>query len=97
MIWRASHRFDKPAVALADRHYSRQKVGSNQFMPAGSCRVLISANGKALFGLSFPLAEHVKHQWAGAGICSIFRNEEAGPLASEMIRAAPADFQSGYG
>lgn len=97
MIWRASHRFHTPARLLADRHYSRQKPGSSQFMPPGSCRVLIADNKKAVFGLSFPLAEHVKHQWAGAWICSIFRNEEAGPLASNMIREALAIFQSSYG
>jgi hypothetical protein len=35
---RKSHRFDPVGVALADRHYSRQKPGSPQFMPPGSCR-----------------------------------------------------------
>lgn len=88
MIWRASHRFHTPARLLADRHYNRQKPGSPQFMPPGSCRVLIANNGKAVFGLSFPKPEFVKHAWAGAWICSIFRNEEAGPLASDMIRDA---------
>jgi hypothetical protein len=87
-IWRRSHRFDRAAVALADRHYSRQKPGSPQFMPPGSCRVLVANNSKAVFGLSFPKAEFVKHAWAGAWIVSIFRNEEAGPLASDMVREA---------
>jgi hypothetical protein len=96
MIWQASHRFDKPARELADRHYSRQKPGTPQFMPAGSCRVLLAANKKAVFGLSFPKAEFVKHAWAGAWITSIFRNEEAGPLASDMIREAMAIMQTLY-
>lgn len=96
MIWRASHRFDRPAVQLADRHYSRQKPGSPQFMPAGSCRVLMANNGKAVFGLSFPKAEFVKHAWAGAWVVSIFRNEDAGPLASEMIRDAMSLMQTQY-
>lgn len=96
MIWRASHRFDKPARELADRHYSRQKPGSPQFMPAGSCRVLLAENKKAVFGLSFPKAEFVKHAWAGAWIVSIFRNENAGPLASAMIRDAMAIMQTFY-
>jgi hypothetical protein len=95
-IWRRSHRFDTPARLIADRHYSRQKPGSPQFMPPGSCRVLIAANSKAIFGLSFPKAEFVKHAWAGAWICSIFRNEEAGPLASQMIREAMAIMQTEY-
>lgn len=97
MIWRASHRFDTPARLLADRHYNRQKVGSPQFMPAGSCRVLLAENKKAVFGLSFPKPEFVKHAWPGAWICSIFRNEDAGPLASDMIRDAMAAMQTLYG
>jgi hypothetical protein len=96
MIWRPSHRFHTPARLLADRHYSRQKPGSPQFMPAGSCRVLIAANQKAVFGLSFPKPEFVKHAWAGAWVTSIFRNEDAGPLASDMIREAMAIMQTLY-
>ncbi|HEY4112887.1 MAG TPA: hypothetical protein VGM17_02395 [Rhizomicrobium sp.] len=96
MIWRPSHRFHTPARLLADRHYSRQKPGSPQFMPAGSCRVLVAANHKAVFGLSFPKPEFVKHAWAGAWIVSIFRNENAGPLASDMIREAMAILQTLY-
>jgi hypothetical protein len=96
MIWRPSHRFHQPARALADRHYSRQKPGTPQFMPPGSCRVLIAENHKAVFGLSFPDPRYVKHAWAGAWITSIFRNESAGPLASDMIREAMAIMQTLY-
>jgi hypothetical protein len=96
MIWRRSHRFDTPARLLADRHYSRQNPGSPQFMPPGSCRVLVANNAKAVLGLSFPKAEFVKHAWAGAWIVSIFRNENAGPLASDMIRDAMAIMQTEY-
>lgn len=95
-FWRRSHRFDPAGVALADRHYSRQKPGSPQFMPPGSCRVLVANNSKAVFGLSFPKAEFVKHAWAGAWVVSIFRNEEAGPLASNMVREAMAHMQTEY-
>jgi hypothetical protein len=97
VIWRPSHRGHTPARLLADRHYSRQKPGSSQFMPAGSCRVLLAANARSVFGLSFPKPEFVKHAWAGAWIVSIFRNEEAGPLASDMIRDALAIMQSDFG
>lgn len=58
--------------------------------------MLVAANGKAVFGLSFPKAEFVKHAWAGAWIVSIFRNEGAGPLASAMIRDAMAIMQTEY-
>ncbi len=96
-IWRPSHSQHRPAVQLADRHYSRQKPGSRRFMKPGSCRVLLAANQRAVFGLSFPKPEYVKHAWAGAWEVSIFRNEEAGPLASDMIRDALAVMQSTYG
>lgn len=90
MIWRPSHRFDRPARLLADRHYNRQKPGSPQFMPPGRALVLKAENHRAVFGLSFPYPEFVKHAWAGAWINSIFRNEDAGPLASDMILEAIA-------
>lgn len=95
-IWRKANRFDRQGVALADRHYSRQKPGSPQFMPPGSCRVLVAKNGKAVFGLSVPKPEFVKHDWAGAWMVSIFRNEDSGPLASDMIREAIAHMQTEY-
>jgi hypothetical protein len=95
-IWRRSPRFDPVAVSIADRHYNRQKPGSPQFMPPGSCRVLVAKNRKAVFGRSFPKAEYVKHAWAGAWVCSIFRNEAAGPLASDMIAQALSIMQSEY-
>jgi hypothetical protein len=38
---------------------------------------------------SFPFARYVKHEWAGAWVCSAFRRER-GPLASELIKAAVA-------
>lgn len=96
MIWQRSNRADPRARVIADRHYNRQKPGSPQFMPPGSCRVLVAGNGRAVFGLSFPKAEFVKHAWAGAWVCSIFRNEDAGPLASDMIRDALAVMQTEY-
>lgn len=94
MIWTPSHRFDTPARLLADRHYNRQKIGSPQFMPPGRCMVLKADNAKAVYGLSWPFPEYVKHAWPGAWINSIFRNEEAGPLASTMILDALAIAQT---
>ncbi len=41
-------------------------------------------------------AEFVKHAWAGAWVVSIFRNEDAGPLASQMIRQALTIMQGEY-
>lgn len=87
MIWEASHRADKRALPLADRHYNRQKIGSPQFVPPGRCLVFITPDQKALWVTSWPFAQYVKHAWAGAWVNSMFRNEGE-YLSSELIRAA---------
>jgi hypothetical protein len=87
--WRVSHRADKAALPLADRHYNRQKVGAPQFVPPGRCVVLLTAGRDALWISSWPFAEYVKHEWAGAWVCSCFRNE-SDRLSSELIREAVA-------
>ena len=98
MIWQKSHRADPRACAIADRHYSRQKIGSPQFMPPGSCVCFYAKTdtGEAVWGTSWPLAEYVKHAWAGAWMCSIFRNEGAG-RAQDLIREAVACTRGFYG
>lgn len=58
-------------------------------MPPGSCCVFITENQKAFWVTSAPFAQFVKHEWAGAWVCSAFRSEGAG-VASELIRAALA-------
>jgi hypothetical protein len=91
VIWRASNRADPFARAIADRHYNRQKVGTPQFVPPGRCLVLTAetGTGRALWVTSWPFAEYVKHEWAGAWINSAFRNEGAAPAVG-LIRDALA-------
>jgi len=91
MIWRLSHRADRRAREIADRHYNRQKIGAPQFVAPGRCCVLYAEknNGRAFWVTSWPFAEYVKHAWGGAWVCSAFRNEGAG-VASNMIRDALA-------
>ncbi len=98
MIWYKSNRADPKARELADRHYNRQKPGTPQFVPPGRCLVLYTetAAGKAFWVTSYPFAQYVRHQWAGAWICSAFRNEGAG-IASEMIRDAVAATRAYFG
>lgn len=98
MIWRRSWRADPRGAALADRHYTRQSPGAAQFMPTGSCAVFYArtAAGEALWGTSAPFAEHVKHAWAGAWMCSIFHNAGAG-RSSDLIRQAVAATRHHYG
>ena len=85
--WTLSHRADRRALPLADRHYNRQNVGSAQFVPPGRCVVFVHAT--AVWVTSWPFAEYVKHEWAGAWVNSLFRSE--GPdRASDLIRSAVA-------
>jgi hypothetical protein len=86
--WRLSWRADPTARTIADRHYNRQAVGAPQFVPPGRCLVLLS-DSPALWVTSWPLAEYVKHAWAGAWVCSCFRNEGTA-LSSDLIRSAVA-------
>lgn len=85
--WQLSHRADPEARIIADRHYNRQKVGSPQFVPPGRCLVLKTPT--AFWVTSWPFAEYVKHAWAGAWVCSAFRNEGT-ERSSDLIREAVA-------
>lgn len=88
-VWHESHRADPRARVLADRHYNRQKVGARQFVPPGRCVVLVTRAADAFWVTSWPFAEYVKHAWAGAWMCSAFRNEGT-VRSSELIREAVA-------
>lgn len=91
-MWELSYRADPFACDIADRHYSRQSIGSDQFVPPGRCFVLkrlTKSGGKAAWATSWPFAEYVKHDWAGAWMNTFFRNEGAAP-SHKLILAAIA-------
>lgn len=94
--WVMSHRFDKRALPLADRHYNRRKIGSPQFVPPGRCLALLTSPADALWVTSWPFAEYVRHAWAGAWVNSLFRNESPN-LSSELIREAVAASRAFFG
>lgn len=77
-------KFDLESCLLADRHYSRQKVGSNQFMPPGRTMVLRSAAGDVVFGW---LWQNKRDDKQDGYNCSIFRNEST-RLSSDIILEA---------
>jgi hypothetical protein len=89
MRWHLSDRADPAARVLADRHYNRQKAGAAQFVPPGRCVVLRTATADAVWITSWPIAEYVRHAWAGAWLCSAFRNE-SDALSSELVTEAVA-------
>lgn len=89
--WMLSDRFDPASCAIADRHYSRRKVGSPQFVPPGRCLVLRTPDAPCVWVTSWPYAEFVRHAWPGAWVCSLFRNEARDRfLSSDLIVAAVA-------
>lgn len=87
--WRLSWRADPAAMALADRHYNRQKIGAPQFVPPGACFVLRTADRSAVWVTSNPIAQYVQHAWAGAWVNSLFRNEGS-HRSSDLIAWAVA-------
>lgn len=96
--WHLSTRGDRRALPLADRHYNRQKIGSPQFVPPGSCVVFLTEEADALWVTSWPKGQYVQHAWPGAWINSLFRNESnRTKLSSELIREACAATCAVYG
>jgi hypothetical protein len=96
--WELSHRADASVVPIADRHYNRQKIGSPQFAPPGRCLVLKLVEDRqvvAFWITSWPFAQYVRHAWAGAWVCSAFRNESR-HLSSDLIREAVAATRHRY-
>lgn len=93
-----SHRYEARARDLANRHYNRHNVESPQFVPPGRCLVLYAetTTGRAFWVTSWPFAEYAFHAWAGAWVCSAFRNEGAG-VASDLIRQAVAATRAYWG
>lgn len=84
--WRQVTKSDPRACALADRHYSRRKIGSPQFMPPGQTIVLLTDDGNAVWGWWRPhpdsgiAAMNGRDGWT----CTIFRNE-SDRLSSELV------------
>lgn len=90
MRWRMSRRFDQEARKIADRHYSRQKVGAPDFVGNVKPLVLLApvdGHARALWVSAWQT--YVRHEWVNAWQCTLFRNEGAG-LSSELITEAVA-------
>lgn len=77
-------KFDYESVLLADEHYSRQKIGTNQFMPPGRTMVLRNSEGTIVFGW---LWQDKRDDGQSGYNCSIFRNTSA-RLSSDIILEA---------
>lgn len=89
--WTRVTKFDPRSAALADRHYSRRKVGSPQFMPPGQTLILLSDCERAVFGWwrPDPASGIVAMNGLDGWTCTIFRNESP-RQSSGMILVAEA-------
>lgn len=88
-MWQRVTKFDSRACALADRHYSRRKIGSPQFMPPGETIVLLSDDEQAVWGWWRPHPSSGIKAMNGLDgwTCTIFRNESS-CQSSKMILEA---------
>lgn len=96
--WMRVTKFDPRARALADRHYSRRKIGSPQFMPPGQTIVLLTCDGHAVWGWWRPAPSSGLASMNGLDgwTCTIFRNESS-LLSSELVLdAESAMVEYGY-
>lgn len=94
--WVLAFKAERASRLIADRHYNRQRVGAAQFVPPGRALVLRTPRADALWVTSWPFPEYVKHAWAGAWLCSVFRNESE-QLSSVLIREAVAATRAAFG
>jgi hypothetical protein len=95
MYWRLSYRADVAALPLANRHYSRQRPASGQFVAPGRCVVLTGLKADALWVSLWQRPDFVDHAWKDAWVCSLFRNEST-ELSSDLIRQAIAATRFGW-
>ena len=88
-VWEVRTKFDYWGCRLADRHYSRRKVGSPQFMPPGQTMVLLLPTNDAVWGWWRPHPASGLSSMNGLDgwTCTIFRNESA-HRSSDLILAA---------
>jgi hypothetical protein len=84
--WEGRNKSDPAACWLADRHYSRKRIGSGQVGPPGRKLVLVTPCERAVWISHWPYAE-LALDGLDAWRCTTFRNEGAG-LSSELIIAA---------
>ena len=94
--WRLSHRADPAGRRIYSRHYScpDPEATTRQFVKPGSCLVL--KTDTALWVTAAPIGAYVKHFWAGAWECAVFRNE-SDICSSDLIREAVALTLGHYG
>ncbi len=87
--WRETDKGRPRLVELADRHYTRQQPGTNQFCRPGKNLCLLLSDGMAGWVTWRPIPEVGRMDNLECWECTFFRNEGA-RLSSELIREATA-------
>lgn len=64
VLWRRVKRCDVAAREMADRHYSRQTPGAQEFMPPGRTFVMLTPDDRAVWGV----IENQAPKWGGAAV-----------------------------
>ena len=86
-VWRPVPKAHPVLVALADRHYTRQRPGTRQFCRPGVNFTLLLSDGSAGWAVWRPIPQLGRMDCLEAWECTFFRNEGA-RLSSELIREA---------
>lgn len=81
MNWRLTRDSDRQALPLVDRHYSRGKPGTNQFVGPYKHIVLVTDAVDAVWVTVWP--RYTLNPWMATWHCSVFRNE--GPVLSSLL------------
>ena len=81
--WERVTKFNADACELADRHYSRRKPGSGQFMPPGQTIVLLAESAVWGWWRPDPNSGIVAMNGLDGWTCTIFRNES--PVLSSLM------------
>lgn len=82
--WIRVRRCDGRARRLADRHYSRQTPGAQEFMASGKTLVLLSRDALSVWGAIENMDPAGGLRWR----VSIFRREGGAVRSSDLIRSA---------
>lgn len=86
----ATTKFDTELSRLADRHYSRQKPGAEQFVPPGKTMTLRDNFGLIVFVW---LVQRYRLDGQPGYNCSIFRNESPRQSSSIILEAERIAFE----
>jgi hypothetical protein len=91
--WREVDKGSRRLVELADRHYTRQKVGARLATRPGVNLCLLLSDGTAAWVVWRPIPEVGRKDGLEAWECTLFRNEGSRLSSTLISEAAAATFR----